>query len=145
MIKLVAAYSVPHRVIGCNGKLPWHYPEDLKVFRREVAGCTLLGGKNTLKDVAFLKQPTIEIHRDTDWDKIKELAKSDKFAIIGGQDVFAAGIRHAQFLELTEIHKEYTGDKYFPAIPDEFTLVDEVQSESTPELIFTTWWKKWPI
>lgn len=142
VIKLVAAYSLPFRVIGKDGKLPWRYPEDLAKFRLEVAGCTLLGGAKTLKEVAFLKLPTIQIHRDTDWNALKELAKSKDLAIVGGEAVFKEGIKHADLLSLTEILKTYSGDKFFPEIPEYFEWIWAAQSAQAPDLVYKTWRRK---
>ncbi len=139
MLKLVAAYSIPFRVIGNLGRLPWHYKEDLAKFRMDVQGCTLLGGPATLKQVAFLKQPSIEVHSDFSWENIKALSSQYNYAIIGGQEIFKKGIQYADMLYLTEIQKTYTGDRYFPDIPSKFECIWEAQSAQEPDLIYKTW------
>lgn len=139
MLKIVAAYSYPFRVIGANGELPWRYEEDLKKFKLDVAGFTLIGGAKTLRQVAFLKQPSICVHTNTDWNVVRDLGNTKNVAIVGGEAVFAAGIGLCDILQLTEIHKIYEGDRYFPVIPPQFDLVQRVQSDSSPDLHFCLW------
>jgi dihydrofolate reductase len=139
MLKIVAAYSYPFRVIGLGGKLPWRYEEDLKKFKLDVEGFTLVGGAKTLRQVAFLKQHSICVHRDTDWNVVRQLANEKNVAIVGGEAVFAAGIALCDILQLTEIHKVYEGDRYFPIIPPHFKLVQRTQSATEPDLHFCLW------
>ncbi len=139
MLKIVAAYSYPFRVIGLNGKLPWRYEEDLKKFRMDVEGFTLVGGAKTLRQVAFLKQPSICLHRDTDWNVVRQLGNEKNVAIVGGAEVFAAGISLCDILQLTEIHKVYEGDRYFPVIPAHFDCVQRTQSDAEPDLHYCLW------
>ncbi len=47
---LIVAMS-PDRVIGRDGKIPWHYPEDLKRFKRLTLGGTLIMGRKTFESV----------------------------------------------------------------------------------------------
>jgi len=35
------------RVIGVDGKLPWHYSADLKRFKRLTLGATIIMGRGT--------------------------------------------------------------------------------------------------
>lgn len=139
VIRLVAAYTTPFRVIGANGKLPWRYEEDLHRFRMCVEHSILVGGPKTLKEVAFLKQETIPVHRDTDWEVIADIGEHHNLSIIGGEAVFAAGIHYAKVLHLTEITKFYDGDRFFPVIPKEFQCVSRIQSSQNPDLIFSKW------
>lgn len=37
--------------IGKDGKLPWHYPEDLKFFKRTTTGHTVVMGWNTWRSI----------------------------------------------------------------------------------------------
>ena len=37
--------------IGKNGKLPWHYPEDLKFFKETTLGSCVLMGRNTWESI----------------------------------------------------------------------------------------------
>src|SRR6478609_6258116 len=50
--KLIAiAAMASNRVIGRNGQLPWHLPEDLKFFKRTTLGHPVLMGRNTFESI----------------------------------------------------------------------------------------------
>jgi dihydrofolate reductase len=46
MITLIVARARGN-VIGMNGDMPWHLPEDLKYFMRETMGGAIIMGRNT--------------------------------------------------------------------------------------------------
>ena len=46
MITLIAARA-RRNVIGKDGDMPWHLPEDLKYFMRETMGGAMIMGRNT--------------------------------------------------------------------------------------------------
>lgn len=46
MIVAIAAMD-PSGLIGLDGKIPWHYPEDFKRFKVLTQGCTVVMGLNT--------------------------------------------------------------------------------------------------
>lgn len=50
MFKAIAAMS-ENRVIGANGQIPWHLPEDFKWFRRSTWGKTVLMGRRTFESL----------------------------------------------------------------------------------------------
>ena len=47
-MKIIAVLAMTEeRLIGNNGALPWHIPEDLKHFQQLTRGKTVVMGKNT--------------------------------------------------------------------------------------------------
>ena len=47
-MKLIIIAAIAHnRVIGKNGKLPWHIPEDLARFKQLTTGHTVIMGRRT--------------------------------------------------------------------------------------------------
>jgi len=40
-----------NRVIGKDGKLPWHLPEDLKFFKQTTLGHPILMGRKTFESI----------------------------------------------------------------------------------------------
>lgn len=46
-LTLIVAYSLPTYSIGLNGKLPWYYPDDLKLFKQLTRGHTVIMGRKT--------------------------------------------------------------------------------------------------
>lgn len=51
-MKLIIIVAMTHdRVIGKDGKLPWHVPEDLKFFKRTTQGHAIIMGRKTLESM----------------------------------------------------------------------------------------------
>ena len=52
-MRLIAIVAMSaNRVIGREGKLPWHYPEDLKFFKRTTLGHPILMGRATFDSIS---------------------------------------------------------------------------------------------
>jgi len=47
---IIVAIS-PERVMGLHGKIPWHYPADLKRFKRLTLGTTIVYGRLTWESI----------------------------------------------------------------------------------------------
>ena len=50
MINIIVAYA-NDRVIGKNGKVPWHLPSDLQHFKRVTSGHTVVMGRKTFEAI----------------------------------------------------------------------------------------------
>lgn len=46
-VKMIWAQSYMDKVIGANGSIPWHVPEDMAHFKEVTAGATVLMGRRT--------------------------------------------------------------------------------------------------
>ncbi len=59
----------PERVIGRDGDLPWHLPEDLKFFKRTTSGHPIVMGRKTFDSIGkpLPKRQNIVLTRDTGW------------------------------------------------------------------------------
>lgn len=130
---IIAAYATGG-TIGIDGKIPWHIPEDLKRFQRLTLHHPVIMGRRTHESILErLRGPlpnrtSLVLTSRTDletpqgvvvchsMDAALEIAKElDKEVFIaGGQRVFGGAIHLADRLELTEIHKYYPGDTFFP-------------------------------
>jgi dihydrofolate reductase len=121
---IIAALS-RNRVIGKDGKLPWHISEDLKRFKRLTTGHTVLMGRKTFeslgkplpnrRNVVLTSRtlPEVETY-PTLADALRALENEEKVFVIGGGEVFAQLIDHADALYLTLVDREVEGDTYFP-------------------------------
>ena len=103
--RLIAMVAMtPERVIGKDGRLPWHLPEDLKTFKKYTTGHPIVMGRKTWDSIGFPlpKRQSIVLTRDTEWSaegadvihtpadlKKLELIDQDVF-IIGGAQVYEA-------------------------------------------------------
>lgn len=125
-------------VIGANGALPWHLPADLKRFKALTLGKPMMMGRKTFESLPGLLpgRRHIVLTRDADWsadgaeragdfDSAVALAGPGEIPVIGGAEIFALALAHAQTrrIELTEIHTEYAGDTVMPAIGSDWREV----------------------
>ncbi len=119
-------------VIGHDGAMPWHLPEDLARFRRLTVGHPVLMGRATWDALPDRFRPlpgreNVVLTRAPDWtapgatvvhavdDAVRALAGRDAWVIGGGQ-VYAATIGAADRLEVTEIDLDAPGDAWAPAV-----------------------------
>ena len=126
-IVLVAAVAA-NGIIGANGKLPWHLPEDLKHFKRVTLGHPVIMGRKTWES---LKGPrpgrdNIVVTRSAGYETPGAAVASSLEAalalclgepvafVVGGSSLFAESLPSAAGLVMTEIHKDFEGDTWFP-------------------------------
>lgn len=131
-IALVVAAS-DNGVIGHNGSLPWHIPEDLKRFRALTLGKPCIMGRKTWESLPRKPLPgrtNIVVSRDRDFRaegarlagdfetalRFAESGNPAEIAVIGGEKIFAAALPLATRIYFTEIGGEITGDAFMPAL-----------------------------
>jgi len=122
-------------VIGRDGGMPWHLPEDLAHFRAVTMGGPIIMGRRTWESLPARFRPlpgrhNIVISRSMDFEApgasvvdsaaaAVELARDAGDApvwVIGGGRVYADLIDAADVLEVTEIDLAVDGDTVAPAI-----------------------------
>lgn len=159
-LALIAAVA-RNGVIGREGGLPWHLPEDLAHFRRITHGHAVLMGRRTWeslparfrplpgrRNVVLTRQPGWQApgaEVAPDWTAARALlAGSGTVFAIGGAQVYAALLPEADELWLTEVQADAEGDVRFPPWPREaFTEVSRERVRAAPpadvDLDFVHW------
>jgi dihydrofolate reductase len=126
-IYLVAAIA-RNGVIGAQGKLPWHLPEDLQHFKKLTLGHPVIMGRRTWDSLpkALPGRENIVVTRSANRDipgasvansleaAIALCAGEPVAFVIGGAGIFAEALPIASGLVLTEIGRDYDGDVRFP-------------------------------
>jgi dihydrofolate reductase len=126
-IYLVAAVAA-NGVIGRDGQLPWHLPEDLKHFKRLTLGHPVIMGRRTWESLGrpLPSRDNIVVTHQAGYDAPGAAVASSLEAalalcagesivfVIGGQQLFAESLPIAAGLVLTEIDRDYEGDTWFP-------------------------------
>ena len=126
-IYLIAAVAA-NGVIGADGRLPWHLSEDLQHFKRLTLGHPIIMGRKTWESLgkALPGRENIVVTRTpgyeapgaavaTSLEAGLALCAGEPVAfIIGGHGLFVESLPFASGLVLTEIHRDYEGDTYFP-------------------------------
>lgn len=116
-------------VIGAEGGMPWHVPEDLAHFKEITLGSPVVMGRKTWDSLPERFRPlegreNIVITRRQDWtaegarraaDVAEAVRGKDTVWIIGGAEIFRLVIADADRLEVTEIDLDVVGDAYAPS------------------------------
>ena len=148
IVTLVAAHD-PNLVIGKEGGLPWRYPEDLKHFKKTTVGGTVIMGRGVFEELNEIPLPdrknvvlstTRNYSNVETYTSLSEALKSSnetEVFIIGGGVLYRETISIADKLIITEIHKNYEGDTYFPEYRNDIGEIwKEVSREDHKELSF---------
>ena len=148
MISIIAAYA-HNRVIGNNGRIPWHIREEQLHFKQLTLGSVLIMGRRTFGEIlakfgrGLPERETIILSRTqtlqgdnyrtvTSMQEALDYTKSQfpekDIFICGGESVYreAMAMGLAEKLYLTEIELEVEGDAFFPQFDkSEYTLEEE--------------------
>lgn len=131
-------------VIGAEGGMPWHVPEDLAHFKDVTLGAPVVMGRKTWDSLPERFRPlagrdNIVVTRQQDWSEegarraatVAEAVRGlDRVWIIGGAEIFRQVIGDADRLEVTELDLDVDGDAYAPAKTG-WRLVDEGESQTS--------------
>ncbi|MCR2801499.1 dihydrofolate reductase [Microbacterium sp. zg-Y818] len=122
-------------VIGAEGGMPWHVPEDLAHFKAVTAEAPVIMGRKTWESFPARFRPlpgrrNIVVTRDPAWaaegaeragslDAALQLADAgadapDRIWVIGGGGLFREAIDRADRLEVTELDLDVDGDTFAP-------------------------------
>jgi dihydrofolate reductase len=126
-IFLVAAVAA-NGIIGRDGKLPWHLPEDLKHFKRVTLGHPVIMGRKTWQslkgplpgreNIVITRQPGYRAPGAAVASSLEAalaLCAGESVAcVIGGEQIFKDALPLASGLVMTEIRQDFEGDTRFP-------------------------------
>lgn len=145
---IIAAMS-PSTGIGYQGQLPWRLPEELKWFKENTYGQTVVMGRKTWESIGSKPLPSrfnviVSSTMDTKnlpdevavVKSIQELASINPFGkifIIGGEQLYKATLPFCHEMLLTYIVKNYPADTFFPPFEAYFDEGEIVRS--TPDFV----------
>lgn len=118
-------------VIGRDGQLPWHLPDDLRHFKALTLGKPVLMGRKTYESIGkpLVNRPNIVLTRNLCWEAPQVIVVhtlEDAFArarpatqmmVIGGADIFDLCLERASVIHLTRVHADIAGDTRFVVLP----------------------------
>ena len=123
-----------NRVIGTNGRMPWHIPGEQKIFRNLTVGKALILGRKTHESIGRVlpDRTTIIVTRQPDYHvdgayvvhSVQEgldLAGRlgfDQVVIGGGGELFAQTLQATDRIYLSVVHAVFEGETYYPELPD---------------------------
>lgn len=128
-ISIIVA-AAANNVIGKDGGLPWHLPEDLKRFKSLTLGKPLLMGRKTFESIGrpLPERRNIILTRQLRYqapgctvvgtvESALEVAKgADELMVIGGTAIYEEMLPRCERIYLTRIHEIIEGDTWFPEI-----------------------------
>lgn len=139
-------------VIGADGGLPWHLPEDLAHFAATTRGRTVVMGRRTWDSLPARVRPlpgrtNVVLTRDPDLaapgadvvgsvEDALAAAGPGRCWVIGGASVYAALLTRADLAVVTEIAEEFPGDTVAPVLDASWVGDDPAWRESRTGLHF---------
>lgn len=132
-------------VIGADGTIPWHLPEDFAHFKATTMGGVLLMGRATFDSIGrpLPGRTTVVLTRDPSWaregvhvahspaealDLARSLAEAREeptdIFVVGGAQLYDALMADSDNLIVSRVPLTVTGDTYYPAIdPEHWELI----------------------
>jgi dihydrofolate reductase len=128
---IAIAAMARNRVIGVDGRLPWHLPEDLRFFKRTTLGHVVAMGRKTWEsigkplpgreNIVVSRQATIpgvRVLRSP--GKLREPDDGRRLYVIGGAGLYTALLPVCSEILMTRVDLEPAGDVFFPPFEEEF-------------------------
>ena len=143
-----------NNVIGKNGDLPWHLPEDLAHFKRTTLGQAVVMGRVTWESIPEKFRPlpgrrNVVVSRQADYiatgatvvDSLHAalaLFPADEVVwLIGGAQLYAQALPLAAQLVVTEIDADFEGDAFAPLLGPEWKETQRSQHISAQGLAYS--------
>ena len=129
LISLVVAMD-KNNLIGNKNTIPWKIPGELKRFREITMGNPIIMGRKTHESIGRILdgRENVVLTRNNSYKKLGVSIYNDfsllldnyrdtnELFVIGGSEIYKLALPIANKLYITHIHKEYTGDAWFPNI-----------------------------
>jgi dihydrofolate reductase len=142
IVLIVAAAE--NGVIGRHGVIPWRLPEDLRRFKALTMGHPIVMGRMTWDSLPKKPLPgrtNIVVTRQPGWQVDGALRAASLEAalkavdgaaafVIGGEQIYRAALPLATRIELTQIHRSFDGDAFFP-MPDQTQWRETAREDHT--------------
>lgn len=149
-------------VIGDKGKLPWHFPEDLRYFKSKTFGKSIIMGRKTYEGLGkalpgrenyvlttnpYFHATDVKV-RDSIDQVLSELSKKDLVYVIGGKELYLQFLSLTDIIFLTHVHVYADGDTSMPdsfleTLSKDFIEINRVPNEGREYLFdFVTYLRK---
>ena len=137
--------------IGCNNKLPWNIPEDLKRFKELTLNYPVIMGRKTFESIGkpLSNRLNIVISNNDNFSskgiiKMNSLTNALKYIhqeevfIIGGAQIYEQSIYLADKLYITRIFDTFEADTYFPKIDLKYWKLEQIESNTNKSTLSYT-------
>ena len=133
---MIISFLVAHdlnRLIGGNGTMPWHLPDDMRWFRNQSIGKPIIMGRKTYESIPKKFRPLKDRHNivltkneayqapgatvvHTVEDALAAAGDVEEIVIGGGAKIYELFLPYVNKMDLTVINGRFSGDTYFPEI-----------------------------
>ena len=150
-----------NNVIGLQGDLPWHLPEDLAHFKRTTLGQPVVMGRVTWESIPEKFRPlpgrsNVVVSRQSNYsatgatvaDSLQAalalFAPDQVVWLIGGAQLYAQGLPLASQVVVTEIDADFEGDAHAPLLSSDWQEQSRSKHTSAQGLNYSvvTWEKR---
>jgi dihydrofolate reductase len=146
-----------NRVIGREGKLPWHLPEDLKLFKKLTTGHVVIMGRKTYESIGrplpqrlciVVTQQNLavpsEVRLASSIGEALDLAHAlegpwgHEAFIIGGGQIYQQSLPIVDRIYMSQVPLEVEGDTFYPDIGHEpFQIKSQEAYDGSSPFTFT--------
>ena len=117
-----------NRVIGHRNRIPWHLPDDLRMFKQLTMGHHIVMGRRTYESIGRLLagRTSIIVTRQHDWvvpgaiiahsfeQALAAASGDEEVFVIGGAEIFREALPVADRIYLSLVDGEPEGDTFMP-------------------------------
>jgi dihydrofolate reductase len=128
--EIIVAAVARNGIIGAQGAIPWHCPEELRLFRTITLGGTLIMGRRTYQSIGHplagrrnivvsLTLPEsagVTVVPSFEAAVAIALAASAPIYYCGGAQIYAQALDRADAIYLSRMNADAEGDVFFPEI-----------------------------
>ena len=128
-----------NRVIGRDGTLPWHLPEDFKWFKKTTMGRPMVMGRKTWDSIGrplpgrrniVVSRTLREAPEGTELaagvEQLDDLGLEGEVFVIGGAGLYRAMLPMCKEVLLSFVFEAHEGDTTFPPFEDDFAVPEVV-------------------
>lgn len=151
MKKIILVALSENRCIGKDGQTPWHFPADLRRFKEQTVGQSVIMGRKTYESIGkplpdrcnIVLSRTISPLKSSPLLVVQDLQEAFSIAenfcgseiafVIGGAEIYKLALPYVDELRITLIPGNYSGDTFFPEWNATEWLMTE--QESGPSLL----------
>jgi dihydrofolate reductase len=128
------------RVIGREGKMPWHLPEDFRWFRKATLSHAVLMGRKTLEAIGkplpgrlnlvatrgpAIQEPGVVTITDLSVFSEADFAPQEVW-VIGGAEIYAQMLPRCEELFVSLVAERFEGDTFFPPFEGDYDLAETI-------------------
>lgn len=129
-VEIIVAAAARNGVIGAAGAIPWHSPEELRLFRSITLGGTVIMGRRTYQSIGhplegrrnlvvsatLQEEPGISVVPTFEAAVAAALAAPAPIYYCGGARIYLRALERADAIYLSRMDADVEGDVFFPAI-----------------------------